>query len=69
MNCIRRITSPTNTYSGQSGLALAARLKALNVATLIVDYSPQIGQAWRERYDVSLIVSISVLDTKALKVY
>jgi cation diffusion facilitator CzcD-associated flavoprotein CzcO len=48
-----RVT-PTNTYSGRSGLALAARLKALNVKVLIVDKLPQIGSSWRRRYKVSL---------------
>jgi cation diffusion facilitator CzcD-associated flavoprotein CzcO len=46
------VVIPTGTYSGQSGLALAARLKALNVPTLIVDKSPQIGSSWRQRYEV-----------------
>ncbi|KFZ03221.1 hypothetical protein V502_11126 [Pseudogymnoascus sp. VKM F-4520 (FW-2644)] len=37
--------------AGQSGLALAARLKALGVSALIVDRSPQIGDSWRQRYE------------------
>lgn len=32
---------------------LGARLKALNISTLIVDKSSQIGDGWRKRYDVS----------------
>ncbi|TVY46827.1 putative indole-3-pyruvate monooxygenase [Lachnellula occidentalis] len=39
-----------NTRSGQSGLALAARLKALNVKTLTVDKALQIGDSWNNRY-------------------
>ncbi|RDW62447.1 hypothetical protein BP6252_11880 [Coleophoma cylindrospora] len=36
--------------AGQSGLALAARLKALNIKTLIVDKLPEIGDSWKRRY-------------------
>jgi cation diffusion facilitator CzcD-associated flavoprotein CzcO len=35
---------------GQSGLCIAARLKQLNVDTLIVDRMPRIGDNWRKRY-------------------
>jgi putative flavoprotein involved in K+ transport len=35
---------------GQAGLAIAARLKQLNVDTLIVDRWPRIGDNWRKRY-------------------
>jgi cation diffusion facilitator CzcD-associated flavoprotein CzcO len=35
---------------GQAGLAVAARLKALDVDTLIVDREPRIGDNWRKRY-------------------
>jgi cation diffusion facilitator CzcD-associated flavoprotein CzcO len=35
---------------GQAGLAVAARLKQLNVDTLIVDRLPRIGDNWRKRY-------------------
>ncbi|ETR78093.1 monooxygenase [Afipia sp. P52-10] len=35
---------------GQSGLAIAARLKQLNVDTLIVDRERRIGDMWRNRY-------------------
>ena len=35
---------------GQSGLCIAARLKQLNVDTLIVDRWPRIGDNWRKRY-------------------
>jgi cation diffusion facilitator CzcD-associated flavoprotein CzcO len=35
---------------GQAGLAIAARLKLLNVDTLIVDRWPRIGDNWRTRY-------------------
>ncbi|MFZ2155168.1 MAG: NAD(P)/FAD-dependent oxidoreductase, partial [Bradyrhizobium sp.] len=35
---------------GQAGLAIAARLKQLNVDTLIVDREARIGDNWRHRY-------------------
>ncbi|MBR0740102.1 NAD(P)-binding domain-containing protein [Bradyrhizobium liaoningense] len=35
---------------GQAGLAIAARLKQLNVDTLIVDREKRIGDNWRKRY-------------------
>lgn len=35
---------------GQAGLAIAARLKQLNVDTLIVDRETRIGDNWRKRY-------------------
>jgi putative flavoprotein involved in K+ transport len=35
---------------GQSGLSIAARLKQLNVNTLIVDREKRIGDNWRKRY-------------------
>jgi putative flavoprotein involved in K+ transport len=35
---------------GQSGLCIAARLKQLNIDTLIVDRMPRIGDIWRKRY-------------------
>jgi cation diffusion facilitator CzcD-associated flavoprotein CzcO len=35
---------------GQAGLAIAARLKQLQVDTLIVDREPRIGDNWRKRY-------------------
>ncbi len=35
---------------GQNGLALAARLRRLNVPTLVVDAHPTPGDAWRKRY-------------------
>lgn len=36
---------------GQGGIALAARLKRLNVPTLVVDMHPRPGDAWRSRYE------------------
>ncbi|KAG6875082.1 hypothetical protein C0992_005297 [Termitomyces sp. T32_za158] len=36
---------------GQCGLEVAARLKALNVPTLIVEKNQRIGDNWRNRYD------------------
>lgn len=35
---------------GQAGLGLGARLRMLNVPTLIIDRHPRPGQAWRSRY-------------------
>lgn len=49
----------TNSKLGQSGLMLGARLKALNVSTLIVDKSSEIGNAWRMRYDVRIFYRLS----------
>ncbi|KAG6839710.1 hypothetical protein C0991_012404 [Blastosporella zonata] len=36
---------------GQSGLEVAARLKALDVSTLVVEKNQRIGDNWRNRYD------------------
>jgi hypothetical protein len=36
---------------GQSGLDVAARLKAIGVSALIVEQSPRIGDSWRNRYE------------------
>lgn len=36
--------------AGQSGLALAARLRLLDVDALVVDAHPRVGDAWRTRY-------------------
>ncbi|KAG6872067.1 hypothetical protein C0995_013411 [Termitomyces sp. Mi166 len=36
---------------GQSGLEVAARLKALDVPTLVVEKNQRIGDNWRNRYD------------------
>ncbi|KAJ5202029.1 uncharacterized protein N7498_006692 [Penicillium cinerascens] len=36
--------------AGQGGLSIAARLKMLNVDTLVVDHEDQIGDSWRQRY-------------------
>lgn len=35
----------------QSGLEMAARLKALGVSTLVVEKTPRIGDNWRNRYE------------------
>ena len=35
---------------GQGGLALAARLRMLNVPALVIDRHPRIGDQWRKRY-------------------
>lgn len=37
--------------AGQSGLDVAARLKALNIPTLVVDKAQRIGDQWRGRYE------------------
>lgn len=37
---------------GQSGLSLAARLKCLDIPTLVVESHPKVGDQWRNRYDV-----------------
>ena len=37
--------------AGQSGLEIAARLKFLDVPTLIVDKQACVGDTWRQRYD------------------
>jgi len=36
---------------GQSGLDVAARLKCLDVPTLVVEKNPRIGDNWRNRYE------------------
>ncbi|KAK3689056.1 dimethylaniline monooxygenase (N-oxide forming) [Podospora appendiculata] len=37
--------------AGQAGLTAAARLKMLNIPTLIIDRHPTVGDSWRKRYD------------------
>ncbi|KAG6809037.1 hypothetical protein H0H93_016235 [Arthromyces matolae] len=39
---------------GQNGLEVAARLKALDVSTLLVEKNGRIGDNWRNRYDSHL---------------
>lgn len=36
--------------AGQGGLTLAARLKQLNVSTLVIDRNDRVGDNWRNRY-------------------
>jgi hypothetical protein len=36
---------------GQSGLEIAARLKALDVPSLVLEKNPRIGDNWRNRYE------------------
>lgn len=36
---------------GQSGLAIAARLKVLGISALIIEKEKRIGDTWRNRYD------------------
>ena len=38
--------------AGHCGLAIAARLKALDVSSLIVEKNPKVGDNWRRRYAV-----------------
>lgn len=40
----------TYTGAGQAGLTAAARLKMLDVDTLIIDREEQVGDSWRRRY-------------------
>jgi len=35
---------------GQGGIALAARLRALDVATIVIEKNPRAGDSWRNRY-------------------
>ncbi|BFM05243.1 NAD(P)/FAD-dependent oxidoreductase [Halioxenophilus aromaticivorans] len=35
---------------GQGGIALGARLKALNIPTIIIEKNPRAGDSWRNRY-------------------
>jgi len=37
--------------AGHSGLSIAARLKALDIDTLVVEKNPRVGDNWRLRYD------------------
>ncbi|TFK48084.1 FAD/NAD(P)-binding domain-containing protein [Heliocybe sulcata] len=37
--------------AGHSGLEIAARLKNLNIPTLVVERHPRIGDSWRTRYE------------------
>jgi hypothetical protein len=37
--------------AGQSGLDLGARLKALDVKTLLIERFPRVGDQWRNRYE------------------
>ncbi|GLB37666.1 putative flavin-binding monooxygenase-like [Lyophyllum shimeji] len=36
---------------GQAGLEVAARLKHLDVPTLVIERSARVGDSWRKRYD------------------
>jgi NAD(P)-binding Rossmann-like domain len=36
---------------GQGGLAIAARLKVLDVSNLIIEKHPRVGDSWRKRYE------------------
>jgi putative flavoprotein involved in K+ transport len=49
--------------AGHNGLALAARLRALGVSTLVFDSNERVGDTWRRRYDaLALHSSINVDD-------
>ncbi len=48
--------------AGQNGLALAARLKALDVPTLVIERKARIGDTWRERYSSLALHSIIHVD-------
>jgi hypothetical protein len=37
--------------AGQSGLSIAARLKAMDISALVIDKNERIGDSWRGRYD------------------
>ena len=55
---------------GQSGLCIAARLKQLNVDTLIVDREVRIGDNWRKRYHALTLhnqVQVNHLDRKSTR--
>lgn len=50
---MNQASSPTDNYqlgAGQGGLSAHARLKMLNVPTLIVDFNDNVGDNWRKRY-------------------
>ncbi|KAG6877704.1 hypothetical protein C0993_004914 [Termitomyces sp. T159_Od127] len=54
LRCERDITKDPSVLiigAGQSALSLAARLKYLNVPTLMVEKNARIGDSWRRRYD------------------
>ncbi|KAF9449017.1 FAD/NAD(P)-binding domain-containing protein [Macrolepiota fuliginosa MF-IS2] len=36
---------------GQTGVTVAARFKQMNIPALVIDISPRLGDAWRNRYD------------------
>lgn len=44
------MTNTADTGGGQAGLTLAARLKMLNVPTLVIDTQKRVGDNWRRRY-------------------
>jgi putative flavoprotein involved in K+ transport len=48
--------------AGHNGLALAARLKALDVPTLVIERKQRIGDTWRQRYASLALHSIIHVD-------
>lgn len=44
------MTDANSPFTGQAGLALGARLKAMGIKALLVDKHPRLGGAWRARY-------------------
>ncbi len=46
--------------AGHNGLALAARLQALGVKTLIIERNARVGDNWRNRYEVGSCEASSI---------
>lgn len=67
VNYIERVRRTCWHFEGQSGLALAAQLKALNVKDMIVDKLPRMGNSWRYRYKVSLSSQLASLNPEWLE--
>lgn len=48
--------------AGHTGLSIAARLKALDVPTLVIDREARVGDTWRKRYSALALHSILHVD-------
>jgi hypothetical protein len=48
--------------AGHNGLAIAARLGALDVPTLVIDKEPRVGDTWRKRYSALALHSTTYGD-------
>jgi cation diffusion facilitator CzcD-associated flavoprotein CzcO len=48
--------------AGQNGLSIGARLKALDVPTLIIDREARVGDVWRKRYAALALHSVLYVD-------